>query len=49
MKVDVIRCARCGKKHLDLEFKRLSQPRAEFQWWALCPKTKEPILLEVIE
>ena len=45
MKVDVTVCARCGKKHLGMTFKRLTNSLG--MWWATCPVKKEPIILEV--
>ena len=55
MKNNIIRvpkltnCARCGGQHKNLEFTQLKRPVAvlvaTFTHWALCPKTKEPILL----
>jgi len=45
--VTVKGCARCGGVHRDLEFYRLGRPAKEFQWWSPCPKTGEPILMNV--
>jgi hypothetical protein len=44
MRVTVIRCARCGKTHKDIEFKRIPNPPPHWEWWALCPVRKAPIL-----
>jgi hypothetical protein len=46
MKVDVMKCARCGGAHLDVTFKELDGPRAEYKYWAMCPVKHAPILLE---
>ena len=49
MKVDVRRCARCGaKEHKQLEFQRLRRPAKDFNWWAPCPETGEPILMRIL-
>ena len=52
--VDVGHCARCGKDHADLGFARFKRPCQKdtvngFEWthWAMCPETKEPILLRI--
>jgi hypothetical protein len=48
-KIDVKRCARCGKNHAALEFQRFRRaPTSGFEWWALCPTTQEPILMKEI-
>ena len=46
MKVNVLNCARCGQKHMDMEFKELTERRSVYKFWAMCPVKKEPILLE---
>jgi hypothetical protein len=41
-------CARCGKKHRPLmfkKFKRQTQSEPPSTHWAMCPTTKEPILM----
>lgn len=38
-------CPRCKKTHADVEFQRFRIPAKEYQWWAPCPKTGEPILI----
>lgn len=47
-RVTVQNCQRCGETH-DLEFQTLSNPADEFTWWALCPATREPLLMYVEE
>ena len=46
-------CARCGKDHDMLIFRRLTRPMAEedggWNFFATCPETKEPILLKDTE
>jgi hypothetical protein len=47
--VDVKHCARCGAKvHPGVKFQKLRRPAKEFNWWASCPKTGEPILMRII-
>lgn len=48
MKIDPIRCGRCGQVHEDLEFRQLSGERRG-TYWALCPSTGEPIILQIIQ
>jgi hypothetical protein len=48
MKVSIKRCARCGGDHLSLIFTPLSNPPHEFTHWAMCPVSKEPILMKSI-
>lgn len=43
-------CARCSHDHVDLPFKHFERPiidgdGTQWDWWALCPVTAEPILL----
>jgi hypothetical protein len=49
MTIDVQSCARCGKDHDELAFKKLIRPAAEWTHWAECPTTYEPILLCVTQ
>lgn len=47
-------CARCGKNHRQLKFKKLKRPGLSHRGgahshWALCPTTREPIMLTVLE
>jgi hypothetical protein len=51
MIVKIIDCARCGKFHRGIKFKKFTRPLQEavlkgFTHFAICPKTKEPILLK---
>lgn len=41
----VTNCARCGKDHESLQFRRLKTPAGNFTHWGTCPNTGEPILL----
>lgn len=45
---DIGKCARCGRDHSQLQFIELLIPQDEFQYWAMCPITGEPILMQVI-
>lgn len=50
IKIDIFRCARCEQVHIQLEFKKLQKPFIDsdgmgFEVWALCPLSREPILL----
>jgi hypothetical protein len=49
MQVSIKNCARCGEDHELLDFKLLSNPIAEWTHFSICPKTDEPILLEIVE
>lgn len=49
MKVTVRDCARCGKLHTMLEFQRLRRPARDYGWWAPCPTTGEPVLMQLHE
>lgn len=46
-------CARCGETHEDLSFTKFSKYPIEdidgtvYNYWALCPITREPILLRI--
>lgn len=44
-KVTVLNCQRCGKTHTDLKFKPLKNPADEWDWWAMCPATRQPLLM----
>lgn len=53
-KINVKHCARCGEDHEDLEFNEFSlNPIVDcndiaWNYWSMCPKTKEPVLLRII-
>lgn len=49
MKSNVNCCQRCGKDHSQLEFLPLNNAIDEWNWWTICPETKQPILLCVTE
>jgi len=42
---DVDHCPRCGGEHGTMTFYELERSADSFGWWALCPKTSEPLLL----
>lgn len=39
-------CARCGRNHDRVEFKKFQVPCASWTHWGFCPNTGEPILLQ---
>jgi len=44
--VDLSDCPRCGGKHKDIRFVLLkSTTQTEFNYWAKCPITKQPIMM----
>jgi hypothetical protein len=50
----IVNCARCGKNHREVKFKKLKRPiesglLEDIAWtyWGLCPKTGEPILMRL--
>ena len=45
-RVSVARCARCQGTHHDLVFERLENATPPWLWWALCPETNSPVMLE---
>ena len=48
-KLNVTNCARCGKDHKGIEFRKLKKPaisgKTVFRYFAHCPETKEPLLM----
>jgi hypothetical protein len=55
-KIDVMACARCGEDHKELEFVKFKRSviviieragKRIFTDWAMCPKTNEPVIMEV--
>jgi hypothetical protein len=46
---DVRKCARCGGNHRKVTFRPFARPPAVASLWAPCPRSGEPILLEVFE
>ena len=38
-------CARCGLRHTDLTFTKLTYPHDNWTHWASCPTNGEPIML----
>lgn len=53
MRTTVDNCARCGGKHVDLEFEKLLRfivtDELVYEYWATCPNTHQPVLCAVIE
>jgi hypothetical protein len=47
VKFTVDKCTRFGKKHFDVMFELLRNPPPEFDYWALCPLTQQPMLLKL--
>jgi hypothetical protein len=47
MLLPVITCARCGSDHTAVLFRRLQRHGEEFNFWANCPTTGEPIMMQV--
>ncbi len=45
---DVKRCARCQDDHDGVVFCRLYNPSDEYEWWAHCPTTWQPILMKIV-
>lgn len=46
--VSVLFCQRCGQDHPDLQFVKLTNPYDEWGWFAMCPKTQQPLLVKVV-
>jgi len=40
-------CARCGKNHKALKFKKFKRACKGWTYWAICPVSKDPILMQV--
>jgi hypothetical protein len=50
MHIAVRECARCLRDHHEpVHFKPLSNPPEEFTHWGMCPTTREPIVMKVVE
>ena len=49
IKVDIKRCARCGKNHKQLVFKEFTYPPKVYSYWGMCPVVKEPVLMEIFD
>lgn len=41
-------CARCGKNHRNLIFRRLTRPCLKFNYWCPCPTNGQPIMNEIV-
>lgn len=39
-------CARCGRNHERVKFKKFAVPCGEWTHWGFCPNTGEPVLLK---
>jgi hypothetical protein len=54
-KSDIHHCARCGKDHDGMEFKRFNGEPIEdcdgtiWDWWGVCPVTGDPVLQRTLE
>jgi hypothetical protein len=42
----ITNCARCGRTHTELTFRKLFLPCEQYTHWAPCPHTHEPIMME---
>jgi hypothetical protein len=51
LRVDVVKCSRCGQDHRQLTVKELNRLMIVgavcFNFWGACPVTREPILVRV--
>jgi hypothetical protein len=45
---NIFSCARCGKDRKLLCFARLNNSPDRYSHWAMCPNTKQPILLRIV-
>lgn len=42
------RCARCGESHEYLSFSKIAgNPIDDYNYWALCPVSKSPVLMKI--
>lgn len=53
IKTTVVKCARCGGNHRDMQFSSFTRPiesDMEELWthWVMCPDTNEPILMRIV-
>ena len=46
-KIDVKKCARCGKDHKAVRFMKFINPGGEYTHWAHCPFTDDPLLMKL--
>jgi len=49
VKTTINSCARCGGTHVDIIFKKINVPCRDMTHWVLCPNTKEPIMLRIVQ
>lgn len=48
IKIKIIKnCARCGGTHKNLTVKRLKKQCLDYDYWAMCPTTNEPIIFKI--
>ena len=40
-------CARCGKDHLVSFYQFKEKPIRDNQYWGICPKTNDPVLMKI--
>lgn len=45
--ITVNKCQRCNFHHENLEFNRLNNAVDGYEWYAICPITKQPLLMAV--
>ena len=44
--VDIKKCARCGGDHTNRKcYELTNSPTKKYDYWTMCPKLKEPILI----
>lgn len=52
MRIPVLRCARCGQDHAEVEFDEFERPVVVngqvLEFYGLCPTTHQPILMQVV-
>lgn len=46
---EILNCARCGRDHRNLNFKKFIVPIEEYTYWSTCPETGDPILMKLNE
>lgn len=49
MTIDITGCQRCQQNHRAVKFQRLANPTNDIHWWAMCPVTKQPMYLRVVQ
>lgn len=41
-------CQRCGEAHPNLQLEKLKNPADEYDYWAMCPNTNQPVFVMVV-